>query len=208
MDSSRIRLARKAAEMTQEELAEHIGVNRATVSKYETGEIAPSIEMLGYIANAVDCDIEYLLGYNEKMRPTAEDIVLFDAIKQRDARTVERLMGLKRGTIISIGEGYASTPKANQITFNATPDPEWAQLYSKIKSGTASDEEQQSFAKLLRQSLEKSRAAIDELKDKLSEIIYTLNAEGQQKVLEFAADLAEVPKYQRLQGPDEGKQTK
>lgn len=199
MDSSRIRLARKAAKMTQAELAECIEVNRATVSKYETGEITPSIEMLGYIANAVDCDIEYLLGYNEKMRPTAEDIALVEAVKRGDARAIERLTGLEPGAIFSISdeEGYKSTPKAKQITFNATLDPEWTQLYSKIESGTASDEEQQAFAKLLQQSLENSSFAIDELKGKLSAIIYRLNANGCRKVLEFAADLADVPKYQR-----------
>ena len=102
MDSSRIRLARKTAKMTQAELADRIEVNRATVSKYETGEIMPSVEMLGHISDALGCDIEYLLGYSENMRQTPEDKALVEAVKRGDARTVEKLMGLEQGTITSL----------------------------------------------------------------------------------------------------------
>ena len=59
MYANRIKHARKVAKMTQSDLAKLLDVNRATISKYETGEIVPSIEMLGYISNALDCDVEY-----------------------------------------------------------------------------------------------------------------------------------------------------
>lgn len=49
-----IRKARKAAGLTQEALAKKLNVNRATISKYETGEISPTIDQLRNIANALD----------------------------------------------------------------------------------------------------------------------------------------------------------
>ena len=43
MKFDQIRRVRKAAHVTQEELAKRIGVNRALISKYETGIIEPSV---------------------------------------------------------------------------------------------------------------------------------------------------------------------
>ena len=50
MEQNRIKAIRKAARITQEELAEKLSVNRATVSKYENGDISLSLEMLRKIA--------------------------------------------------------------------------------------------------------------------------------------------------------------
>lgn len=46
----KIREARKVAGKSQEELAKELDVNRATVSKYETGVIEPSVSQLVQIA--------------------------------------------------------------------------------------------------------------------------------------------------------------
>lgn len=46
MKFDQIRRVRKAAHVTQEELAKRIGVNRALISKYETGIIEPSVSQL------------------------------------------------------------------------------------------------------------------------------------------------------------------
>ena len=48
-----IRNARKAAKITQEELAKQVGINRATLSKYESGVIEPSISQLQKIAECL-----------------------------------------------------------------------------------------------------------------------------------------------------------
>ncbi|MCI9575295.1 MAG: helix-turn-helix transcriptional regulator [Clostridiales bacterium] len=50
MNFYKIKEARKAAHFTQEQLADALGINRATLSKYETGEIEPSISQLQRIA--------------------------------------------------------------------------------------------------------------------------------------------------------------
>lgn len=51
-----IKAARKAAKMTQGELALKLGINRATISKYESGEISLSLEMLIKIAAVLGVD--------------------------------------------------------------------------------------------------------------------------------------------------------
>lgn len=50
MNFRRIREARKSLRMTQHDLADVLGVNRATISKYESGQIEPSISQLKKIA--------------------------------------------------------------------------------------------------------------------------------------------------------------
>ena len=52
-----IRTARKKAGLTQEKLAEKIGVNRATLSKYESGQIEPSFSQVENIAKALGVDL-------------------------------------------------------------------------------------------------------------------------------------------------------
>ena len=57
---------RKIHEMSQEELADKIGVSRQTLSKYETGESLPDIEKCKLIANAFGVSIDDLLNYEPK----------------------------------------------------------------------------------------------------------------------------------------------
>lgn len=52
-----IRTARKKAGLTQEQLAKKIGVNRATLSKYESGLIEPSFSQVENIAKALGVDL-------------------------------------------------------------------------------------------------------------------------------------------------------
>lgn len=52
---------RKKAGFTQQQLAALIGVNRVTVTKYESGKILPPIDKLHDIAAALQCDIVELI---------------------------------------------------------------------------------------------------------------------------------------------------
>lgn len=51
---NRIKNARKRLGMTQNELAKKLGINRATLSKYETGQIDPTVSQLMKIADALN----------------------------------------------------------------------------------------------------------------------------------------------------------
>ena len=65
MKFDQIRRVRKAAHVTQEELAKRIGVNRALISKYETGIIEPSVSQLQKIASALGVPMMELLDLEE-----------------------------------------------------------------------------------------------------------------------------------------------
>jgi transcriptional regulator with XRE-family HTH domain len=53
-----IREARKAKGMTQDDLAQKLGVGKPTISKYETGDVNASLEMLDRIAKVLGLEID------------------------------------------------------------------------------------------------------------------------------------------------------
>ena len=55
---------RKIHDLSQEELADKIGVSRQTLSKYETGESLPDIEKCKLIADTFGVSIDDLLNYD------------------------------------------------------------------------------------------------------------------------------------------------
>ena len=64
MNYSRIRAARKNAGITQEQLAKMIGINRATLSRYESGDIDPPSSQLGRIADVLNVPIGELYDFS------------------------------------------------------------------------------------------------------------------------------------------------
>ena len=63
--SDNIRAARKALKMSQDELAEAIGANRVTISRYETGSYFPSVTALARLAEALHTTQSQLTGETE-----------------------------------------------------------------------------------------------------------------------------------------------
>ena len=55
---------RKIHDLSQEELADKIGVSRQTLSKYETGESLPDIEKCKLLADVFGVSIDDLLNYD------------------------------------------------------------------------------------------------------------------------------------------------
>ncbi len=98
MEQNRIKAIRKAARITQEELAEKLSVNRATVSKYENGDISLSLEMLRKIAAALNVDWTELVPVDEQCKivtdyvvEKAELIVKYTSDEDRILRSYEKL---------------------------------------------------------------------------------------------------------------------
>lgn len=57
---------RKFHNMSQEELAEKVGVSRQTLSKYETGESLPDIEKCKLIAEIFGVTVDDLINYKKE----------------------------------------------------------------------------------------------------------------------------------------------
>lgn len=67
-----IALKRKEKGITQEELANYLGVSKPAVSKWESGQSYPDIMLLPVLASYFDITIDQLIGYEPQM--TKEDI--------------------------------------------------------------------------------------------------------------------------------------
>ena len=63
---------RKEKELTQDEVANYMGVSKSSVSKWETGQSYPDITFLPMLASYFDISVDELIGYEPQM--TKEDI--------------------------------------------------------------------------------------------------------------------------------------
>ena len=68
---------RKDKQLTQEQLAQAIGVTAPAVSKWETGSTYPDILLLPPLARALGTTIDHLLSYTQEL-----DINMLDEIWQ------------------------------------------------------------------------------------------------------------------------------
>lgn len=86
---AKLKEARKQAGLSQEKLAEKLGVSRSAVAKWETDKGLPDIENLKIIAQLLNISIDYLLDENEKISllETKEPINLDDYSKSGKARS-------------------------------------------------------------------------------------------------------------------------
>ena len=71
--AKRIRAARKAAHLTQAELAEKINISTNAVAKLETNLMNVSLQTLINIANELDIDMNYLLSDNDNDNRNSKD---------------------------------------------------------------------------------------------------------------------------------------
>lgn len=60
--AARVRQARAQKGWTQEQLAEALDVATETISRYEVGRFPPSLPMLSRLADALEVDLQSLLG--------------------------------------------------------------------------------------------------------------------------------------------------
>ena len=90
----KLKEARKNTGLTQEELAELIGISRAAVAKWETDKGLPDIENLKSIAKLLDVSIDYLLddGSSIDLSVTKKAI---DPEKYGDGKKLSRIKKVK-----------------------------------------------------------------------------------------------------------------
>lgn len=69
MLSENLQTLRKLNQMTQEEVAEKIGVSRQALAKWENGETIPDIERCMQLADLYQVSLDALTGFSEKQSP-------------------------------------------------------------------------------------------------------------------------------------------
>lgn len=70
----KISYCRKKAGLSQEALAEKLGVSRQAISKWETGEAAPEISKLVLIAKIFDVSTDWLLSEDEVESSSSQEV--------------------------------------------------------------------------------------------------------------------------------------
>lgn len=98
--SENIKRLRKEAKMTQDDLADEAGVNRVTLSKYESGEVAPGAKVIMRLAAALHVRPDVLLG-TEEYEMTDEERELWD-MREAARRDPERHVLFKMAKDASI----------------------------------------------------------------------------------------------------------
>ncbi len=98
-----ISTARKAAKMSQSELADKAGTDQSYISRIENGEKAPNLEVLVSIANVLGTGVDNLLGRNlseqnhEAISPVE---MIFADCTSKERETLTRLMLFLADTLI------------------------------------------------------------------------------------------------------------
>ncbi|MDV5116165.1 helix-turn-helix transcriptional regulator [Clostridium perfringens] len=64
--SKNIKKYRKSQKLTQEDLANKLGISRSTLSYYEHGNIEPNIFVLITLSKLMNCSIDSLIGLSKK----------------------------------------------------------------------------------------------------------------------------------------------
>lgn len=102
----RIREARTAANLTQDQLAAKLGIKGATLSGYETGNHDPKSNTLIQIANICGVTVDYLLGIDRKTdsKPTHTKEALsvaveYDKLDAHGKRAVRAIMDVESARI-------------------------------------------------------------------------------------------------------------
>ena len=86
---SRLRHERK---ITQEQLADFVGVTKASVSKWENGQSIPDVMMLPSLANFFDITIDELLGYEPQLSNEQMKKIYLDLCSEFAVNSFEEVM--------------------------------------------------------------------------------------------------------------------
>ena len=79
--SERLKELRKEKQLTQQKLADDLGVNRVNITRWEKGNIEPNLETLSLIASYFNVSTDYLIGI--------EDNPPIDHLKELDSKSIE-----------------------------------------------------------------------------------------------------------------------
>ena len=95
MLGERIREARKAIGMTQDELAAACDVSRSTINRYENGKLTPPIQGLNRLSDVLDVPVSSLLDTClSEEENAATDIAATMSVKILNDQTLQRIARL------------------------------------------------------------------------------------------------------------------
>lgn len=96
-----IKNLRKEKGLTQQELANIVGITATGVSYWESGNAVPNTETLNKLANYFGVTVNFLLGVKDKieMEDNSRTAILFRKAEQVDPKEKEKLLDILDSTI-------------------------------------------------------------------------------------------------------------
>ena len=92
----RLRQCRKAAGLTQEDLAEICKTTKQNISRYETSQREPQLDTAAVIANALGVSLEYLWNGKEKVETFPQITMIGRAAKKMSESQRDQMLQLLR----------------------------------------------------------------------------------------------------------------
>ena len=94
----RLKELRTGRHLTQQQLADKIGVAKNTVSVYENGIRRPSYEVLEAISDYFNVDVSYILGIEDVSERllTADELCVIDRMKQDEVFRMRVIAGIEQ----------------------------------------------------------------------------------------------------------------
>lgn len=74
MFGERLKMLREKAGVSQQKIADIVGVTQQAVGKWETGKAEPDLATVAKLAEYFNCSTDYLLGKSDDPRPPDPDI--------------------------------------------------------------------------------------------------------------------------------------
>ena len=104
----RIKEQRKSCGLSQEKLAELVGVSRQAVTKWETDQSAPSTEKLFKLAEIFGTSVDLLIKNDEQNTPTPAEQIYYMYKMEQEQKRAEFKAKLKKNLIVAlcIAAGY------------------------------------------------------------------------------------------------------
>ena len=107
----RLRELRKEKGMTQNELADKVGLSRSAIAMWEVGANEPDSGMLIQLSMLFGCSVDYLLGLSDaRFGPEVQEIIDADDDMKDIPSNIHPLSGLHRQRVPMLGEVAAGQP--------------------------------------------------------------------------------------------------
>ncbi len=113
----RIKQRREALGITQDQLADALGIAREAVSQWETGETKPRYKRLRPLADVLKCSVNHLTGGTDNAMPEDRLLRKYRALSDADRETVD--------IIIERLSGHTDPPQnSSELVQNSRPNGE------------------------------------------------------------------------------------
>ncbi len=120
--NERLKELRSIKKISQQELSDRLGFNRATYARYETGDTQPDFDTLKKLADFFDVSTDYILGRSDKPRSSNQ----LDGVDEKEQAEFEAFINNPEHGIFF--KDYLSAPEERReemrIIFKALMEKE------------------------------------------------------------------------------------